>query len=757
MSVSDLSLDQPGQESEVVGVAFSVPEPPFTEEMLVAVVNERADGRARAIEEHLREAFRIHCGHDDWTAWKSSRFAVTVGDQALAPGGPANKAQSLGLRLLWEGLQRPRRDVADAFHLINRAGKFALKEGAAIATFFAMLKKLEHLFGLGHGRHVDRCVAAFLGVPQLACRSPAGHRKTGRASSTVAVEESISSRRRRVCAPRLRRLRRVQATGYLCGVPERFLQKFENFFYDFLVRERQAADGRGTYSFARLQQLHGEMCDQSTVALALGLVSGMQHNLAGASLRSQDIGDLPWTRWRALKKAQQGLAGECDVLRWWRERLIVLALLEAYLEGPEDLVRWWRSLCLSPQGRRVCCPATGIHMGWSWYEILFYSSYKGCTLHAATTPLPSRSAMVHPACQCFSRPQRQPGTDNLRRGGGLMTDPSLVYWAADHAAAAPAAAEAAAAPDAPAARAVRAPWWVSKAAYSRKKMLESAWGGPSSCLPRWQVWLHTLGESVDEACRVPLRARESMDRIDTAVCHLQRFWKAFAEAFEEVCLGDVGVSREMQEIQQAMSVCWWLPDIVAEPLPSPRHEMAVLALYERVLPDLRARPWPPADYRVTQAWPNRRGVVVFFRRWWAAIHKAAAANEFPSWRRVSQYLVEPVDWPGGASAAFRVRARDLRYSSAAGSAKPPAATVAAGAGTTATLRCGRLRGRRVRVLEAEYEIDQRAIAATLEHSRRFAEGQYYHINDMFCVTRRFGSTEASCERWIGAMKRSRQS
>ena len=161
----------------------------------MAVINEQADGRAEAVDKHLHAAFQlVGVGCGDWALWKSSRFAVTVGDQALAPGGPANKAQELGLRMLWEGLQRPRRDVADAFHLINRAGRLALKHGPAIETFSRMQKKLEHLFGLGHGRHVDRCVAAFLGQPQLTCRSPVGHRKTGMHASSIAGKQS-----RRAC------------------------------------------------------------------------------------------------------------------------------------------------------------------------------------------------------------------------------------------------------------------------------------------------------------------------------------------------------------------------------------------------------------------------------------------------------------------------------------------------------------------------------------------------------------------------------
>ena len=134
------------------------------------------------------------------------------------------------------------------------------------------------------------------------------------------------------------------------------------------------------------------------------------------------------------------------------------------------------------------------------------------------------------------------------------------------------------------------------------------------------------------------------------------------------------MTREMQEIQQAMSVCWWLPDILDMARPSSHHERAIVKLYEHVLPDLRSRLWPPAEYEVTKAWPNGRGIVVFYRRWWDNIHKAAAANEFPRWRRASRYLVEPAGWPGGAVAAFHVRAGDLRLPAG----KQPSTSVVAG-------------------------------------------------------------------------------
>ena len=232
----------------VVGVAVSTPQWPYTASILVACVNEQADGRAPAVREHLKEAFDL-LGAGSFDKWRAGRFAVGVGDQALAPGGETHHSQNLGFKLLWDG-HRPRRDVADLFHLINRAGKKAFESSSMAMALFALLKKLECLFGLGHGRHIDRCVAAFLGQPHLACKSPAGHRKT----------------------------------GYLCGVAERYLHKFQNFFYDLLVRMNHALDGRGSHSFAGLKEVGEQLCDQTMLTFALGLVSGLAHNLARVQL-----------------------------------------------------------------------------------------------------------------------------------------------------------------------------------------------------------------------------------------------------------------------------------------------------------------------------------------------------------------------------------------------------------------------------------------------------------------------------------------
>ena len=128
--------------------------------------------------------------------------------------------------------------------------------------------------GLGHGRPVDRCVAAFIGQVHLACTSLVGHR----------------------------------TAGYLCGVAERYLHKFQHFFYDLLVRMNHALGGRGSHSFDCLKEVGEQLCDQTMLTFAVGLVSGMAHNLARVSLTSQNGSELPWIRWKGLEASRRSMA-----------------------------------------------------------------------------------------------------------------------------------------------------------------------------------------------------------------------------------------------------------------------------------------------------------------------------------------------------------------------------------------------------------------------------------------------------------------
>ena len=72
------------------------------------------------------------------------------------------------------------------------------------------------------------------------------------------------------------------------------------------------------------------------LTFALGLVSGLAHNLARVSLTSQNGSELPWIRWKGLEANRRSMDEEGSLLGRWRARLIVLALLEPYFLLAED-------------------------------------------------------------------------------------------------------------------------------------------------------------------------------------------------------------------------------------------------------------------------------------------------------------------------------------------------------------------------------------------------------------------------------------
>ena len=183
-------------------------------------------------------------------------------------------------------------------------------------------------------------------------------------------------------------------------------------------------------------------------------------------MTSQSGSELPWIRWKGLDASRRPMAQEGSLLGRWRAHLIVLALLEPYFKPAEaGLHRWWRALCLSPDGRRVCSLHTGVHLGWQLHEMFFFNTYKNCSLHATVAPPPEGYRQAHPACQCCTTPQAQPGCVLLARGGGSTDDHSLTVCGTRSD--------------------VLVPWWVSKTLYRHTEMqYSSKLQDPFVCLPR---------------------------------------------------------------------------------------------------------------------------------------------------------------------------------------------------------------------------------------------------------------------------------
>ncbi len=182
---------------------------------------------------------------------------------------------------------------------------------------------------------------------------------------------------------------------------------------------------------------------QPMCVFSVGLVAGLANNIAAITAQSQDSGDLPGVRWRALQRCLRDMVADTAAMGWLRVQVRVLALVSAYASA-SDIKRFWTAMCFSTDGHRLC--ANGCHLGAHVHKMLFTGVFQQCELLLAVPPLPSGAQLVHPACQCGTRPQRRPGSEGFTRGGGLVSDQSFVR--------------------AGTARAWKVPWWVSWSHYS---------------------------------------------------------------------------------------------------------------------------------------------------------------------------------------------------------------------------------------------------------------------------------------------------
>ncbi len=157
-----------------MGLQFSIPEWPYTAALLAGIEHEEGDGRCGAQVERITAAFR-RLGPWPLAHWVATRFGTACGDGALVHGGPQAKHSGTGVM---NALFRPHKDRAtwDDFHLYNTGGAKALDASPMAMQYCSLLRKLEHLFGLGQGRHLHRSVTAFLGQPHLRLAAMCGHR-----------------------------------------------------------------------------------------------------------------------------------------------------------------------------------------------------------------------------------------------------------------------------------------------------------------------------------------------------------------------------------------------------------------------------------------------------------------------------------------------------------------------------------------------------------------------------------------------------
>jgi len=246
---------------------------------------------------------------------------------------------------------------------------------------------------MGQGRIVDKGCAEHLGLSWLGCKSPAGHRKI----------------------------------GYLAGVPDRYIQKFKNFYHSLLLRMRHALDGRGSHSFQELKDVGADMANVRNLAFCCGLVPVLSNVVRPMAMQTQDISDLPWTRWRAFEGCVREFKAVREDIGRFRRYLRVLVLISPYLSDDARAVRsWWMGYCSSVLCRRL--RSGGSHLAAVAHGILWTGSFQGCDLLIAPGVLVKRNfEFAHHACLCGTSPQLVPGTKaSLPCADGLQ-GPSLLH------------------------------------------------------------------------------------------------------------------------------------------------------------------------------------------------------------------------------------------------------------------------------------------------------------------------------------------
>ena len=218
-----------------VGVTYSCATWPYTGTFLVGLENEGGDARASANVAKIKQAF-----NNAGMSWQDvlPRLAIACGDGAFVKGGPAAKHSSTNaLGFIWSPERTPR-VIWDCFHRVDAAGSAALHESRVLGAFFDLCKRMEHLIGLGQGRHLARCVANYLGEgAALSCKSPIGSRKL----------------------------------HYLTEVPLRFLDRYKQSYYILMGRMRQGLEGRGSKSFKELKHIGEQFCNVTMLTFVMGL------------------------------------------------------------------------------------------------------------------------------------------------------------------------------------------------------------------------------------------------------------------------------------------------------------------------------------------------------------------------------------------------------------------------------------------------------------------------------------------------------
>jgi hypothetical protein len=536
----------------------------------------------------------------------------------MVPGGPRAKIGDGVMAHIFESLQRPDYQwiwVWDLFHCIDKAGGRALK--ADLAQQFAdMSKQLEHVFALGQGRHLDQCAATFLGAKFYVCKTHGGTRKI----------------------------------VYLSGVPERFLKKYRTFYLGLLLRMNRALDGRGSHSFKHYTELGEKLTDVSMLVYVMALAPILEQRIVPLANASQDITELPWTRYNLVKDTlaeSSGLMSDVRRLRKLQVLVRLWVLLFPYLDRC-SMLSWWRANMYSHTFRPV------IYLCSKVLPIILYGSFQGCDLMISAPPPRPNQVWAQPMCQCGSRPQLLPGCNFLTRGGGDIRDECYLAESCN---------ESRSSAWSKYGRRIRCPWWVRNSSYSSCKLRTSGkLSGAAEEPLRFQE--HILSKGIcgqarnPKSCKVPHLIVEALRRFEAGIDGIICTALDLRTELSDYCYGDIGMHKKMQKLQKTIAVAFDLDMITQFEAPSQCHLTAFRDCYALLRPGLSASPhWPESDFEWSPAvkkWPrcadgvsggqsasDELDLVAMYKLWWSRVHLASTTSHHVKWHKPAKFRVKP--------------------------------------------------------------------------------------------------------------------
>lgn len=361
------------------GVVLTCPNPGTDQAesstVFLNIASEESDARGEAQAVRVKRILEQYFNAGDLR----SRFAIACGDGAMAQSS-AQHPSTAALNTLSVSLIGSDFVTWDPFHALdNGAGKALSSEG--VSEFMDLTKALDYTFTTGQGHIIDKGVASFLQQNWTSSRSPGGTRKV----------------------------------GYITSIPARFVSKFKSFYLALLVRMDLALQGRGRKSMKDLKQLGERLCNIRTLSIGLLLTDLLPKLVEPSVGLVQDVAALPWERYLHFQK-------------------VVLAAGQAKETLPRGVFFLQLSLLVSSYLPRADSHrfafATALTAGSMFFPVFFRyampmlwrGELKGCDLLVAAPLTKEQRKVLHPACQCMSRPQNIPGTARIARGGGLISD-----------------------------------------------------------------------------------------------------------------------------------------------------------------------------------------------------------------------------------------------------------------------------------------------------------------------------------------------